>query len=124
MNYPLLLSKNHKIYGYLLKFSYVLLLIWGVCSELLFGRPVLMIKVIPILLCIRGILYLNNYILQWGLIILHLYLLEGIVALTSSKYPFNIFGGITLCITIMAYVFSLLYLKPYKKYQKLNKSRK
>ncbi len=124
MEYSLFLSKNHKIYGCLLKLSYLLLLIWETASELLFGKSILIIKIIPIIVCLKGILYLNTYMLQWGLITLHLYLLEGIVSFTSSQYPFNLFGGVTLCITIMTYMFSLLYLKPYKKYQKQQKQHK
>ncbi|MFM2343524.1 MAG: hypothetical protein RLZZ210_132 [Pseudomonadota bacterium] len=110
--------EGSKFFANLLRACYILLIIWGIAVEFTYGKYMLAIKVIPILICIYGIIKLDLYKMQWGIMILHIYLLEGIVSLTSSKYPFNVFGGITLFLTLGAYISSLIYLRPYKKYHK------
>src|SRR5687768_5648363 len=81
------------LYGLLIKFFYIILVIYNIGIEFYTHHFLIALKVLPLLILIRGIFKANIYILQWYLIILHLYLFEAIVSLTSSSFPFNIYGA-------------------------------
>jgi uncharacterized membrane protein len=120
----IILSPYQTIYANGLKIAYVLLFIWCWLGEYMSNTPVLGVKSLPIALCLWGILKLNSRSLQWGAIFLNLYFMEGVVSIATSKYPYNKYGAITLLIASMAYIFTLLYLAPYKKYAKIQKRKK
>jgi len=118
LNNILNLPKHHYIYGILLRVFFVLLTLWSIGIEIYNHYPLIALKALPLIICLYSILKLNNYGLQWGIIILHLYLFEGLVSFSSSKYPHNIYGLVTLVLFSGAYIFSLMYIYPYKKLAK------
>lgn len=79
------------------------------------GGSWLALKVIPLLLPLRGILKRDIYTLQWSSMLILLYLAEGIVRATSDKGLSAILGAIEVAFVCLFFFCTLLYLRPYKK---------
>lgn len=94
----------------------ILCLAWEtVLAPLRPGGSWLALKVIPLLLPLRGILKRDIYTLQWSSMLILLYLAEGIVRATSDKGLSATLGAIEVILVCLFFFCTLLYLRPYKK---------
>ena len=75
----------------------------------------LVLKVIPLLLPLRGVLKRDNYTLQWSSMLILLYFMEGIVRATSDKGLSATLGWVEVALTCIFFFCSISYLRPYKK---------
>ena len=75
----------------------------------------LVLKVIPLLLPLRGVLKRDNYTLQWSSMLILIYFMEGIVRATSDKGLSATLGWIEVALTSIFFLCSISYLRPHKK---------
>ena len=101
--------------------SLVVLILWLVAWEWFVaplnpGGSWLVIKVIPLLIPLRGVIKRDIYTLQWTSMVILLYFIEGVVRAWSDKSPtsqFMAWGEIVL--VCVYFTCALLFLAPYKK---------
>lgn len=98
----------------------VLCLVWELwLAPLRPGGSMLVLKVIPLLFPLRGVLKGSLYTLQWAAMLILLYFMEGVVRAWSDPAGMSV---IMACLEILFssifYVCALLYLRPAKKQAK------
>lgn len=79
------------------------------------GGSWMVLKVLPLLLPLRGILKRDIYTMQWSSMLILLYLLEGLVRATSDKGLSATLGWIEVALVSVFFFCTILYLRPYKK---------
>lgn len=79
------------------------------------GGSWLVLKVVPLLIPLRGVLKRDVYTLQWSSMLVLLYLMEGVVRVTTDSGLSAILGGIEVGLSSVFFFCSLLFLRPYKK---------
>ena len=79
------------------------------------GGSWLVLKVLPLLFPLRGVLKRNLYTMQWASMLILLYLAEGLVRATTDKGLSSILGWIEVGIVCIFFVCSVFYLRPYKQ---------
>jgi len=80
------------------------------------GGSWMVLKVVPLLLPLAGVLRRDIYTLQWSSMLILLYFTEGIVRATSDRMPLSMALGWTEVALSCIYFFcTLAYLRPYKK---------
>lgn len=79
------------------------------------GGSWLVLKVIPLLIPLRGILKRDVYTLQWSSMLILLYFAEGIVRGASDKGLSATLGWIEVALVCVFFFCTLLYLRPYKQ---------
>jgi uncharacterized membrane protein len=79
------------------------------------GGSWLVLKVIPLLLPLRGVIKRDLYTMQWSSMLILLYFTEGIVRATSDKGPSATLGWIEVALVCVFFFCALFYLRPYKK---------
>ncbi|GAA4016470.1 DUF2069 domain-containing protein [Actimicrobium antarcticum] len=76
----------------------------------------MVLKVIPLILPLRGVIKRDVYTLQWSSMLILIYFTEGIVRATSDRVPLSATLGWIEVALVCIYFFSVIYyLKPYKK---------
>lgn len=101
--------------------SLVALILLGIAWEMFLaplrpGGSWLVIKVIPLLIPLRGVIKRDIYTLQWASMLILIYFAEGVVRATSDTNRLSaMLGWIEVALTCIFFVFALLYLRPYKK---------
>ena len=100
-----------------------LCLVWElVLAPLRPGGSWLVIKAIPLLFPLRGILKRDVYTLQWSSMFILLYFTEGIVRATSDINPLSAWlGWSEVALTCLYFFCALTYLRPYKQAAKAAK---
>jgi uncharacterized membrane protein len=101
--------------------SLVLLIVWLVAWEMVIaplqpGGSLLALKVLPLLIPLRGVVKRDLYTLQWSSMVILLYFAEGVVRGYSDKHELSrwmAWGEVALVCVYFAC--ALLYLRPYKK---------
>ncbi|MBX9900111.1 MAG: DUF2069 domain-containing protein [Burkholderiaceae bacterium] len=95
----------------------VLSILWElVLSPLRPGGSWLVLKVIPLLIPLRGVLRHDNYTLQWSSMFILLYFTEGVVRAVSDKSGISsALAGIEICLSLIFFFCSIFYLRPLKK---------
>jgi uncharacterized membrane protein len=101
----------------------VALIVMGVAWEMWLaplrpGGSWLVLKVIPLLLPLRGIIKRDVYTMQWASMLILLYFAEGIVRATTETGLSGILGWVEVALTIVFFISALCYLRPYKKASK------
>jgi uncharacterized membrane protein len=87
------------------------------------GGSWLVLKVVPLLLPLRGVLKRDIYTMQWSSMLILLYLAEGLVRATSDSSAWSRALGWAETALVMIYFFcTICYLHPYKKAAK-NRAR-
>ncbi len=87
-----------------------------VLSPLRPGGSWMVLKVLPLLLPLCGVLKRDVYTLQWSSMLILLYFAEGIVHATSDHAIVSIMLGWTeLALSSLYFLCVILYLRPYKK---------
>jgi uncharacterized membrane protein len=100
--------------------SLVLLILLGLAWELVLaplrpGGSWLVLKVVPLLFPLMGILKRNIYTLQWSSMLILIYFTEGIVRATSDRGLSATLGWIEVALTCVFFICTILFLKPYKQ---------
>ena len=100
--------------------SLVMLILLCVAWELVLaplrpGGSWLVLKVIPLLLPLRGVLKRNLYTMQWSSMLILLFFAEGIVRATSDKGLSATLGWAEVALTCIFFTCTILYLRPFKK---------
>lgn len=79
------------------------------------GGSWLVLKVLPLLLPLRGILKRNIYTMQWSSMLILLYFTEGVVRGSSDQGLSAILGWIEAALVCVFFFCSIFYLRPYKQ---------
>lgn len=100
--------------------SLLALIILGLAWELWLaplrpGGSWLWLKVLPLLLPLRGVIRRNIYTLQWTSMLILIYFVEGIVRATSDRGPSAYLGWIEVALTVVYFTCVVAWLRPYKK---------
>ena len=100
--------------------SLLLLIILCVAWELVLaplrpGGSWLVLKVLPLLLPLRGILKRDVYTMQWSSMLILMYFAEGIVRATSDQGLSAVLGWVEVGLVSVFFTCIVLYLYPYKK---------
>ncbi|GAA5091891.1 DUF2069 domain-containing protein [Paenalcaligenes hermetiae] len=86
------------------------------------GGSYLVLKVIPLLFPLRGVLKGNIYTLQWSSMLVLLYFMEGVTRVWSDPNPMSVMmAGIEIILSFIFYLCALFYLWPAKKAAKQRK---
>ena len=101
--------------------SLVMLILWLVAWEWIIaplqpGGSWLVLKALPLLIPLGGVVRRDIYTLQWSSMVILVYFTEGVVRAWSDKAPvsqFMAWGEIAF--VFVYFVCALLYLRPYKK---------
>lgn len=75
----------------------------------------LVLKVIPLLIPLRGILKRDLYTMQWSSMLILLYFAEGIVRGMSDVGLSATLGWIEVALVLAFFICVIAYLRPYKK---------
>ncbi|WER44622.1 DUF2069 domain-containing protein [Cupriavidus sp. WKF15] len=86
------------------------------------GGSWLVIKFLPLLLPLRGVLTRNRYTMQWSSMLILLFFTEGIVRATSDRAPSSTLAWIEVALTLLYFFGTIFYLRPYKRRAKAAKS--
>lgn len=113
-------SRSQKLCYFGTVISLVLLIVLCVAWELVLaplrpGGSWMALKVLPLLLPLRGILKRDVYTMQWSSMLILLYLTEGIVRASSDKGLSASLGGAEIGLVSIFFVCIVMYLYPYKK---------
>lgn len=79
------------------------------------GGSWMVLKVVPLLLPLRGILKRDIYTLQWSSMLILLYLMEGLVRGASDRGLSATLGWVEVALVVIFFIATLMFLKPYKK---------
>ncbi|HZW14231.1 MAG TPA: DUF2069 domain-containing protein [Noviherbaspirillum sp.] len=79
------------------------------------GGSWMVLKVVPLLFPLRGILRRNIYTMQWSSMLILLYLLEGIVRGMTDKGMSSTLGWIEVALVSVFFFCTVFYLRPYKQ---------
>jgi uncharacterized membrane protein len=79
------------------------------------GGSWMVLKVLPLLLPLRGVLKRNIYTIQWSSMLILLYFTEGVVRANSDQGLSATLGWIEVVLTCAFFLCSILYLRPYKQ---------
>ena len=99
----------------------LILIVWLVAWETVVaplkpGGSLLALKVIPLLIPLRGVIKRDVYTMQWSSMLILIYFTEGVVRAWSDTVPASAlmaWGEIAL---VLVYFFcAILFLQPYKK---------
>jgi uncharacterized membrane protein len=78
------------------------------------GGSWLVLKVIPLLIPLRGILKRDIYTLQWSSMLILLYFAEGVVRATTDQGFSAMLGWIEVVLVCVFFFCTLMFLRPYK----------
>lgn len=80
------------------------------------GGSWMVLKVLPLLIPLRGVLKRDVYTMHWSSMLILIYFTEGIVRATSDRVPMSItLGWVEVGLTCVYFLSAILYLRPYKK---------
>jgi uncharacterized membrane protein len=83
------------------------------------GGSWLVLKVVPLLIPLRGVLKRDIYTMQWSSMLILLYLAEGAVRATSDAALLSArLGVVEMVLSAVFFMCIILYLRPYKKLAK------
>jgi len=87
------------------------------------GGSWLVLKVIPLLLPLRGVLKSDNYTMQWSTLLIWLYFTEGAVRATSDHGLSAQLAGAEVALSVLYFTCAAMYLRPLKKIAKTLKHK-
>ena len=80
------------------------------------GGSWMVLKVVPLLFPLRGVLKRDVYTMQWASMLILIYFTEGIVRATSdSNLLSRKLGWLEVALSVIFFLCTILYLRPYKK---------
>src|SRR5690606_29644282 len=88
------------------------------------GGSLLVLKALPLLLPLRGVLKGQLYTLQWASMLILLYFMEGVVRAWSDPSPLSAtMAGLEIVFSLIFYLCAICYLRPAKQAAKRNAAR-
>lgn len=79
----------------------------------------MVLKVVPLLFPLRGILKSQNYTMQWSSMLILLYFTEGVVRASSDTSTLSrALAGLEIIFSVAFFFGAILYLRPHKKIAK------
>lgn len=95
----------------------VLCLLWELrIAPLKPGGSLLALKVLPLLLPLRGVLRGHLYTLQWAAMLILLYFMEGVVRAWSDPSSASaMMAGLEIAFSLVFYLCAIFYLRPAKR---------
>lgn len=95
----------------------ILCLLWELkIAPLRPGGSLLVLKTIPLLFPLRGVLKGHLYTLQWASMLILLYFMEGVVRAWSDPSPISAaMGGLEILFSLIFYLCAIFYLRPAKR---------
>ncbi len=79
------------------------------------GGSWLILKCVLLLPVLRGVWIRNRYTMQWSSMLILLYFTEGIVRATSDRGPSVWLAWGEVALTLLFFLSTILYLRPYKR---------
>lgn len=80
------------------------------------GGSLMVLKALPLLLPLRGVIKRDVYTMQWSSMLILLYFTEGVVRAYSDKSTLSaMLAGIEIGLVCIFFFCTVFYLKPYKK---------
>ncbi|MES2036915.1 MAG: DUF2069 domain-containing protein [Pseudomonadota bacterium] len=80
------------------------------------GGSWMILKALPLLIPLRGVLKRDNYTMQWSSMLIWLYFTEGIVRAYSDRIPLSMaLAGGEVALSMLFFIAIILYLRPLKK---------
>ncbi|MFZ6640320.1 DUF2069 domain-containing protein [Undibacterium sp. TC4M20W] len=80
------------------------------------GGSWMVLKTLPLLIPLRGVLKRDNYTMQWSSMLIWLYFTEGIVRAYSDRSPLSVALALAeVGLSILFFIAVILYLRPLKK---------
>ena len=80
------------------------------------GGSWLVLKVLPLLLPLRGVLKGSLYTMQWAAMLILLYFMEGVVRAYSDPSPMSAWmGGLETVLALAFYLCAIFYVRPAKR---------
>jgi len=80
------------------------------------GGSWMILKALPLLIPLRGVLKRDNYTMQWSSMLIWLYFTEGIVRAYSDRLPLSMtLACAEVVLSILFFIAIVLYLRPLKK---------
>lgn len=80
------------------------------------GGSWMILKALPLLIPLRGVLKRDNYTMQWSSMLIWLYFTEGIVRAYSDRLPLSMaLAWAEVVLSILFFIAIVLYLRPLKK---------
>jgi len=107
--------------------SLLALIILGLAWELWLaplrpGGSWLALKVVPLLIPLRGVLQRNVYTLQWSSMLILLYFIEGSVRAASDRGLSATLGWVEVALVVVYFLAVIAYLRPYKQAARARKA--
>jgi uncharacterized membrane protein len=88
------------------------------------GGSVWVIKVLPLLFPLRGILQKNIYTMQWSSMFIMFYFIEGVVrAMSDADSLSRLLAGIEIFLSVVFFLSTIYYVRPFKKIAKAAKKK-
>ena len=87
------------------------------------GGSWMVLKVVPLLLPLRGVLKGDNYTMQWSTLLIWIYFTEGAVRATSEHGLSVQLGIIEVALSVLYFICAAMYLRPLKKIAKTLKHK-
>lgn len=119
--------KLNPIYSYIAATALVGLIVLCLVWELFLapirpGGSWLVLKVVPLLFPLRGVLKGNNYTFQWSSMLILLYFMEGVTRAWSDPNGLSVYMAlIEVALSLVFYICAMFYLWPSKKAAKQQK---
>ena len=110
-----------KKYYLLASSSLIALLLLCVCWEWFLaplrpGGSWMILKALPLLIPLRGVLKRDNYTMQWSSMLIWLYFTEGVVRAYSDRIPLSTaLAWAEVALSLLFFIAIVLYLRPLKK---------
>ena len=79
------------------------------------GGSWLVLKALPLLLVLRGVLAGRNYVLQWSVLLIWLYVTEGVVRVTTEAGSAMVLAGLEVALAAGYFICVAAILRPLKK---------
>lgn len=88
------------------------------------GGTAMVLKAVPLLLALPGVLRRRLYTLQWASMLILVYFAEGIVRGMSDRGPSAQLGWLETLLALVFFVCALVYVAPFKRAAKREKNAK
>ncbi|MBC3874397.1 DUF2069 domain-containing protein [Undibacterium flavidum] len=88
------------------------------------GGSIWVLKVLPLLFPLRGVLQKNIYTLQWSSMFIMFYFMEGVVrAMGDAELISRGLAGLEIVLSVLFFISAIYYVRPYKKIAKAAKKK-
>ena len=116
-----LTSSKASLFAYGAAVSLMFIIALGIAQEMWIaplrpGGSWLVLKIVPLLFSLRGVLKRDNYTMQWSSMLILLYFTEGIVRANSDKLALSAqLGWLQVALCLAFFYCILRYLRPIKQ---------